>query len=855
MNQQPTQMLPPVETLEQPVRSSQTSRSVPVGKSPSAELDQALARARTRIAPLWPLKSFVAVNPFLGSSGERFEEACVTMKHVTGADLLMPRRYYRQLIAQGRITEDDLGEALAGARSVPHAPATLADLHSALEREGASASAVFVTVADVADEVPHLRTGPRAVEEISKWCAAYWDEGQAAWRMPWRHLPLYRAWRAAMAIDRTPEMMGMTGFREVIAKLPESPVATIHAVLDRLGLPKQTWDGYVHRALYSIRGWAAYARYLGWHREIEGLEDDTVIELLAARLAWDYALCVVHEGTALTELWRDAVAAMRQAVDAPGPDADVVVDAVLQGAADAACRRELLDAIEQASEATVPSISQKPLQAAFCIDVRSEVYRRALESVAPEAQTIGFAGFFGFPIEYVPIGQSHGPAQCPVLLSPKFVVRETVTGADADEITEILGLRLLRRRAANAWKSFKSSAVSSFVYVETAGLAFAVKLVSDATGMTRTVTDPSADGLDAKVVDRLAPETRPGTLGGRNTGMTASAQLDTAETVLRAMSLTDDFARLVLLAGHGSTMVNNPHASGYDCGACGGNPGDANARLAASILNDPEVRAGLSQRGILIPEQTWFVGGLHDTTTDEVTVFDRDDVPDSHQSDLERLDGWLREASKLARAERSALLRLGSENVDDEIFRRSRDWSQVRPEWGLARNSAFIAARRERTRGVDLNGRAFLHDYDWRKDEDWSVLELILTAPMVVASWINLQYYGSSVDREAFGSGNKVLHNVVGTLGVFEGNGGDLRVGLPWQAVHDGHRLVHEPLRLNVLIEAPTVQIDRILDKHSNVRELADHGWIHLMALSDDGNVHMRDSTSGAWITLRRWAS
>ncbi|MGB5547375.1 MAG: putative inorganic carbon transporter subunit DabA, partial [Polyangiales bacterium] len=202
------------------------------------------------------------------------------------------------------------------------------------------------------------------------------------------------------------------------------------------------------------------------------------------------------------------------------------------------------------------------------------------------------------------------------------------------------------------------------------------------------------------------------------------------------------------------------------------------------------------------------------------------------------------------RRERAATLNVGAGDVDKSIARRTRDWSQVRPEWGLARNASFIAARRARTRGIDLEGRAFLHDYDCTADEGWKVLELIMTAPMVVASWINLQYYGSAVNREAFGSGNKTLHNVVGTLGVLEGNGGDLRVGLPSQAVHDGSRLFHEPVRLNVLIEAPTAQIDTILEKHDKVRELVSNGWIHLLAIGEEGQVQLRDPSEGHWIAV-----
>jgi len=178
---------------------------------------------------------------------------------------------------------------------------------------------------------------------------------------------------------------------------------------------------------------------------------------------------------------------------------------------------------------------------------------------------------------------------------------------------------------------------------------------------------------------------------------------------------------------------------------------------------------------------------------------------------------------------------------------RARDWAELRPEWGLAGCQAFIAAPRARSLGRNLAGRAFLHDYDWRQDRDFAVLELILTAPVVVASWISLQYYGSTVAPEAFGGGNKLLHNVVGGIGVLEGNGGPLRPGLPWQSVHDGERLVHEPLRLTVAIEAPREAMAEILGRHPGVRALFDNRWLHLFAIDETGRLAWRHRGGADW--------
>jgi len=258
------------------------------------------------------------------------------------------------------------------------------------------------------------------------------------------------------------------------------------------------------------------------------------------------------------------------------------------------------------------------------------------------------------------------------------------------------------------------------------------------------------------------------------------------------------------------------------------------------VLNDREVRQALAGRGTVIPDETHFLGALHDTTTDQVTIFDTDGLPATHADDLARLQAALAEAGRVTRQERAAILTLHDRRpVERQLLARSRDWSEVRPEWGLAGCAAYIIAPRSRTAGLDLAGRAFLNSYDWQRDDGFKTLESIMTAPMIVGAWISLQYYGSTVDNRVFGSGNKVLHNVVGKLGVLEGNGGDLRTGLPWQSLHDGKRYVHEPLRLSVVIAAPLDAINAIVARHEAVRHLFDHGWAHLFAFSDKpGSMH-----------------
>lgn len=854
-----------MSALAQTSAPTKPAASLPTGSIPSAglsgeALQQAIRAACGRIAPLWPLQTYVAVNPFLGFTGQSFAATCATLKRVTGTDMLMPRSWYREGLRSGLVTDDDLAAALARTPRAAGGPSTPAELRAAAQREPLRLVKPRAVVATVSEVLDRLSDGDRQasrtafmIDEISKWCAAYFDAGQAAWSLPGRTLAPYPAWRLYARHDRNPEVFGIRSFRASVGALPEDPVAAIEAVVAGLGIPPRAVEDYLFRALFDILGWSAYVRQLGWLATLDGADDDRLVHLLAIRLVWGYGLFLDRQDDAFRSAWAEAMAeaAALPADDRLGLDPELAIDLALQSATEIAHQRRLMTKLAAKTAAPAP-IGRPAVQAAFCIDVRSEIIRRALETTAGDVETVGFAGFFGFPIEYVPIGQTRGGAQCPVLLKPSVVVCEAVGGADTAAEAAIMRRRMVRRRVAKVWKAFKTSAVSCFTYVEAAGLGYAAKIASDAAGLTRPVPHPHLDGLDASALKTVGPRLDPRIVGGRATGFEAARRVDMAEAVLKGMSLTEGFARLVLLVGHGSSTVNNPHAAGLDCGACGGHTGEANARVAAGILNDPAVRAGLAARGIPIPADTWFVAGLHDTTTDEIRLFEVERVPAGLSADLRQLRGSLDRAADLARAERATLLGLGDmPSPTPAVLARSRDWSQVRPEWGLAGNAAFIAAPRHRTAGLDLGGRTFLHSYDWRKDDGFAVLDLIMTAPMVVASWINLAYYGSVVNNRVFGAGNKTLHNVVGTIGVLEGNGGDLRIGLPWQSVHDGERLVHEPLRLSVVIEAPLPAINDVLAKRQGVRDLVENGWIHLFAITDDGVV-VRHVGDGTWISEAR---
>lgn len=775
---------------------------------------EALARAADEavraIAPAWPLTATVAVNPFLGQIGESPETTASRLGRIGGVRLTLPRQHYRQKIVAGEITDEDLSSALAASTS----GLDLAALKAAMAEDLALPRAL-PTVADLAARQSGQDWPGLIADRIGSFAAGFFDQGQALWAASTRN-GLYAAWRAFATHDLTPEILGLKGFGAHVAGTPETAQGAIERAAVRLGLGRDPGT-YFHQLLLSLGGWAQHARHLQWKAELDGRTDTTSLELLAVRLVFEEALFLQHQSV-IGNAWRSVRRVHGEPLVA---DQATVIDAVLQLAAERAAQRRLGQALSHPSRSTASSESRPFLQAAFCIDVRSEVFRRALESVDPGIRTLGFAGFFGLGTSHRGFASDVAEHRLPVLLKPSVFSCSAVDEDDEDDRQARFSARAVR-----AWGRFKLAAVSSFAFVEAMGPVYAGKLLRDGLGFGKRRKPESAR-------PHFSPE------------LDVATRTTMAETVLRAMSLTENFGCYVLLCGHGANVVNNAFASALHCGACGGHAGDVNARLLALLLNDRAVRERLTQRGIVVPGDTLFLAGLHDTTTDAVTLFVDDLDTQADAGDLNTIRQWLKQSGALTRAERSNRLQGASAQ---SLAGRSRDWSQVRPELGLAGCSAFIAAPRSRTQGRSLEGRAFLHDYAWRQDEGFKILELILTAPVVVASWISLQYFGSTVAPSLFGAGNKLLHNIVGGIGVVEGNGGTLRAGLPWQSVHDGSTYLHEPLRLTVAIEAPKEATSAILHRHEAVRALFDNGWLHLFALDEQGRMAFRYDGRGSWV-------
>lgn len=590
-----------------------------------------------------------------------------------------------------------------------------------------------------------------------------------------------------------------------------------------------------------------------------------------------------------------------------------------------------------------PSETSRPhSQSVYCIDVRSEPFRRHLESVGPH-ETYGFAGFFAAFIRYRAWGKEHETEQFPVIMRAKNEVREI----PRSYLDHKVSLHAARAKWVHAGHTLlhdlKENVVTPYVMVESLGWFYSLPIFGKTlipalyqrwTAWLRRLFVPSLattltidklapgeiaemleaeqqavirealheqlglhgshstpallDGLRqraltmegdqeppiaAEEVERagLRPETidafvetlrRQYDLTARSTsrhkeqltrtGFTLEEQVLTVDTALRMMGLTKNFARLVLFCAHGSTSDNNPYESALDCGACGGNEGKPNARALAMMANNPKVRERVAKLGIHIPSDTHFLAGQMNTTTDTIQLFDLEDVPPTHRADLTRLQKDLKEASALASQERCARFPdvqqiLEVRSADRHVRRRSVDWSQVRPEWGLSNNTSFLIGRRELTKGLDLDGRVFLHSYDYREDPSNRLLEVLLTGPQVVGQWINMEHYFSAADNEVYGSGSKIYHNVVGRLGIMSGPWSDLRLGLARQTVMSGEAAYHEPMRLLTIVEAPRLRIEKLIARHDVLQHFYHNEWVHLVALDPEDEVWYRYRPDGTW--------
>lgn len=652
--------------------------------------------------------------------------------------------------------------------------------------------------------------------ETIKWCQAYFDQGQAIITMPHRNMGLYGALRLLLPWDKHCRSRDAKQ-HHWLHHLPETPLEAIQFCLQQLRIQEQHKVAFLRYLLTSLSGWSAYVKYNNdWSFDIGNA--DIALDYLALRLILTY----IH--------WPD----VREQLPLIGEKSQGRPDNIIKQmhSAESAYAPALIKNIVAANKQIPLAPVKCDAQFVFCIDVRSEPLRRSIEQQG-NYETFGFAGFFGVPVSIKDEFNDDEHPSCPVLLKPKHkLVEKSHYPEGSHKRARFTKNSLFTLK--KLYQGIKYNFTTPFALAEGMGMisGFFIGLRNFFPSFYSKLTHLSHYGSLTKPVMRAD-------LGQ----ITFKTKCEYVQSALTVMGLTTTFAPIIVICGHGSDTTNNAFATSLDCGACGARHGASNARIFCQIANDPKVREYLQQQGIDIPDSSYFVPALHNTTTDEVDFLLDDGASDDVVTRVSNLDEMCRNATVMTLNNKQDEL---IHDIKDSAFfnlakiPKNVDWAQVRPEWGLARNAAFIIAPRRLTKKLDLHGRSFLHSYDWQHDNDASALRAIMTAPMIVGHWINMQYFFSCIDNVAYGAGSKATQNIVGKLGVIQGNSSDLMHGLPLQSVNvTDEKNYHEPIRLQVIINAPIQRILDIVTSEPEIKNLVSKGWLKIYGLDPShGQCH-----------------
>jgi uncharacterized protein YbcC (UPF0753/DUF2309 family) len=912
------------------------------------QIRRAIDRAARYLPVQGPIDVFVAQNILQGFEDEPFERAVVHAARMYGTEPYLPESRYREEMARGRIGGDDLDavltadlgdratEMLAGGRvslgvllrGLLEHPVRQED--DVAVRWTLSESAAIETddqndlwlacmeMAGLTRPVRPLARPPVRLRDLIvgvdpstdadtlvhpvliRLCAAFLDQGVAAWPMPDRGRGFLAAVGELYASPLGPSEPWNVRLPAALAATRGRPaLEVIDVELDRLGVPAARRDECIAASLLALRGWA------GMFRHFEERPDRVPVEAVPARLADFLAVRLVCDrvaaewlaarqgavddlGTWWTELcdrsparpppgtvaraflfWQVAGIVGLSAADVRALDENEIIRfesaiAAFDGftrrrlfhlAYERRYRHEVLDALESHTDVAAPLGATPRVQAIFCMDERCESLRRHLEEQGPACETFGTAGFFAVPMYYHGLDDWHATPLCPIAMRPLHTVVEAPA---ADAVDQHRRWQVVRRQLGQLRGGVATSSRELFrggLLTAVVGALAAVPLVARVAfpWLTSQLSQRTTSFVRGGIASRLMLEhdAQPPLPDGTQAGFDVDEMAGIVRRVLEDIGLTAGFARIVAVLGHGSTSLNNPHESAYDCGACGGGRGGPNARAFATMANDPRVRVRLAADGLIIPETTRFIGGMHDTCSDAFVWYDADGLPSGLADDVEAFRAACDRARTLDAIERcrrfdSVPAGISPAEAVRHVEARAGDLAQVRPEYGHATNAVCVIGRRSRTRGLFLDRRAFLVSYDPVSDATGEILVRTLAAVGPVAAGINLAYLFSCVDPQGYGCGSKLPHNISGLIGVMDGHASDLRTGLPWQTVE-----IHEPMRLLLVIDAPVERIAAAIAQVPVVERLVANRWVQLAAW-DPAGADIQMFEDGAFVRPAR---
>lgn len=722
---------------------------------------------------------------------------------------------------------------------------------------------------------------------------AFVDQGFAYWEMPLREQGLLKAARHLMSHPLAIQRAHLSKVPAELRRQMDAGLSaedTVLQMLERLGVPEAEYEDYLIAELLALPGWGGLLRCLEVDPSLAPHQrvPCSLMEFIALRLT--YTAAAVEDVLGDAAAWR-GIPAEAKPHDPLTHQARLYDSAqllglgsdLLRGLSDEAfsglCRE--LDAFHELERRRVWHLAYErrherqiliPLgkhralpqaeatdraaaQVVFCIDEREEAIRRALEEIDPAIETFGAAGFFGCAIDYAGIDDPHGVALCPVVVKPAHEVREAPLEDHVQAKRQ--GLRRLWGRVMHQANVGTGTIVRGAFSTAVLGLFSLFPLVF------RILSPLRFARFMERMNDLFLPEPRTelrfmrdndashDATTGLMKGFTIQEMADRVASVLGPAGLHRGHARLVLVLGHGSTSLNNPHESAHDCGACGGRRGGPNGRLFAAMANRPEVRELLrSTKGIEIAADTWFIGGYHDTCSDNVDLYDLEWMPASHRADLDRVRASLDQARAFSAHERARRFEAAGLDIDAaaglrHVQERAEHLGEPRPEYGHCTNSVAIVGRRATTRGLFFDRRAFLVSYDANQDPEDKALAAVLGAVIPVCGGISLEYYFSFVDNEGYGCGTKLPHNVTGLVGVMNGYQGDLRTGLPLQMVE-----IHEPVRILFVIETTPASVMKVIHANPLLTEFLENRWIRLATMDPESGEIQCYRGEGSWEPL-----
>ena len=490
-----------------------------------------------------------------------------------------------------------------------------------------------------------------------------------------------------------------------------------------------------------------------------------------------------------------------------------------RGASDPAIAKDILIANSQVSPSGgIGDFAGRSFQAIFCIDEREDSIRRHIEAIDKNAETFGAPGFFGVEFYFQQQGSKFYDKLCPAPVTPKYLIKES--DAKAQHQKDLFYTKYTHGIVSGF---FLSIGFGFWAFVKKLQMLFRPKMspaISNAYGHMDKQSTLSIENKNPADVEN-----------GLQIGYTVDEMITRAEGFLRGIGLTKNFAPIVYFVAHGSSSANNPHHGAHDCGACSGRPGATNARVQSYILNHKKVREALAAKEIIIPDTTQFVGSMHDTAADVMAYYDEDvlttENKNAHISNVQNFETALNlNAKERSRRFASINTRQELEQVRKAIHNRSVSLFEPRPELGHGTNTLAIIGRRQVTKGLFLDRRAFLNSYDYTTDPDGTILSAVMRPIGLVCGGINLEYYFSRVDNIKVGAGTKLPHNVMGLFGVANSSDGDLRPGLPWQMIE-----VHDPVRLLVIVEHKPELVLKAIQSSPEVFEWYKNEWVHIAAL------------------------